>query len=182
MLSSARVVVYALQALFGFIAMSCFASVARFQAKWNVGPSPLSGFAVIVSVTTWILSLFMLVVAEVYERKQILVGLALALEGVGVRIALTGGAALLNFLAAIIATISVWSQPGCKDPTNDPHSGDRDVGFQLGLRGWCNTKGAGAVFFWLAFILWASSLWSAVRSWRKVATVDQESVYNLPHP
>jgi len=48
-------------------------------------------------------------------------------------------------------TISAWTQPGCKNPDNDPHAEPLGDDFKNGLPGWCNTKKAGAVFLWLAF-------------------------------
>ena len=47
-------------------------------------------------------------------------------------------------------TISAWTEPGCKDPSKDPNASKGD-GFKNGLDGWCSTKKAGAIFFWLAF-------------------------------
>lgn len=49
-----------------------------------------------------------------------------------------------------VVTISAWTEPGCKDPNKDPNASKGD-GFKNGLSGWCSTKKAGAVFFWLAF-------------------------------
>jgi hypothetical protein len=49
-----------------------------------------------------------------------------------------------------IVTISAWTEPGCKNPDNDPNAKLGDA-FKSGLDGWCSTKKAGAVFFWLAF-------------------------------
>lgn len=55
-----------------------------------------------------------------------------------------------------IVTISVSVEPGCKDATTDPNAGlGKD--FQAGLDGWCATKRAAAVFFWLAFFFWVAS-------------------------
>jgi hypothetical protein len=47
-------------------------------------------------------------------------------------------------------TISAWTEPGCKNPDNDPNAKLGDS-FKNGLDGWCSTKKAGAVFFWFAF-------------------------------
>lgn len=67
---------------------------------------------------------------------------------------------LRNSLFRFITTISAWTEPGCKNPANDPHAAN-GVDFQNGLPGWCNTKKAGAIFFWLAFGMWLLSLWQA---------------------
>lgn len=49
-----------------------------------------------------------------------------------------------------ITTISAWTEPGCKNADNDPHASLGDS-FKNALPGWCSTKKAGAIFFWLAF-------------------------------
>lgn len=49
-----------------------------------------------------------------------------------------------------IVTISAWTEPGCKNPDNDPNQ-DKGDDFKKGLDGWCSTKKAAGVFFWLAF-------------------------------
>jgi hypothetical protein len=55
-----------------------------------------------------------------------------------------------SLLRRFIVTISAWTEPGCKDPSKDPHN---KIGkdFQSALEGWCNTKKAAAIFLWLAF-------------------------------
>jgi len=68
--------------------------------------------------------------------------------------------------SSFITTISAWTQPGCKDPKKDPHAGDRDDGFENGLPNWCNTKRAGAIFFWLGFVFWAASFVLTVMDWK----------------
>lgn len=50
-----------------------------------------------------------------------------------------------------ISTISVWTQPGCKDPAKDPSAEEQGDPFKDGLPGWCNTKKAASIFFWIAF-------------------------------
>lgn len=46
--------------------------------------------------------------------------------------------------------LSAFTQKGCKNAANDPHAelGDK---FKEGLPGWCRTKKAGSMFFWLGF-------------------------------
>lgn len=50
-----------------------------------------------------------------------------------------------------ITTISAWTEAGCKNAKNDPNAKALGDDFVNGLGGWCATKKAGAVFFWLAF-------------------------------
>lgn len=56
-------------------------------------------------------------------------------------------------LAAFIVTISAWTNAGCKNPDNDKH---QDLGddYKNGLKGWCRTKKASAIFDWLAVAAW----------------------------
>lgn len=202
MIVSKPMIVFRVTQIFlNFIAMACFASVASFQAKWKVGPSGLSGFAVFVSVTSILLSLLMLLVPVVYEKYDKLARLSRALREVRVGFILNGYGSVMNLLIAFITTISAWTQPGCKDASKDPHAGDRDDGFKNGLPNWCNTKRAGAIFFWLGFVFWAASFTLTVTDWRSGKSsrprdppftrptevdddyedaVDEESAYNRP--
>ena len=83
-----------------------------------------------------------------------------------------------------ITTISAWTEPGCKNPKSDPHAKALGDNFTNGLPGWCATKKAGSIFFWLAFselllvedfllanmfgpVFWAASLTLAFLEWRK---------------
>ncbi|KAG6910106.1 hypothetical protein DXG01_013159 [Tephrocybe rancida] len=163
--SKPAIVFHASQIFFNFLAMACFASVAAFQAKWKVGPSGLSGFAIFISIAGMFLSAFMLAVPVVYEKHDKLVRLARALKEVRVGFILTGTGVVASLLISFIVTISAWTQPGCKNADNDPH---KDLGddFKKGLDGWCSTKKAGAIFFWLAFGFWAASLVLLVLDWR----------------
>lgn len=74
--------------------------------------------------------------------------------------------ALLMLVAAFIVTISAWGAPvgcliltrvltiqGCKNPDNDPHHELGDD-FKKGLKSWCTTKKASAIFDWLALGGW----------------------------
>jgi hypothetical protein len=50
-------------------------------------------------------------------------------------------------LAAFIVTISAWTAKGCKNADNDPHA-DLGDDFKNGLKQWCTTKKASAIFEW----------------------------------
>jgi len=159
------IVVHSLSTFFAFIAMCCFASVAAFQAHWKVGPSGLSGFAIFVSLFSFFLSLFMLLVPVAYEKYDKLIRLARALQEVRVGFILSGMGATLTFLLAFITTISAWTEAGCKDPSKDPNASKGDD-FKNGLSDWCNTKKAGAMFFWFAAICWVAIFIMRVLDWR----------------
>ncbi|KAG6817180.1 hypothetical protein H0H87_011882 [Tephrocybe sp. NHM501043] len=107
----------------------------------------------------------MLAVPVIYEKHDKFVRLARALKEVRVGFILTGTGVVASLLIAFIVTISAWTQPGCKDADKDPH---KDLGddFKKGLDGWCSSKKAGAIFFWLAFGFWAASLVLLVLDWR----------------
>ncbi|TFK40114.1 hypothetical protein BDQ12DRAFT_648430 [Crucibulum laeve] len=164
--SKPTIVFHTSQIFFNFLAMACFASVASFQAKWGVGPSGLTGFAIFVAVSGMLLSTFMLLVPVIYEKYDKFVRLARALKEVRVGFILTGAGTTFALLIAFIVTISAWTQPGCKNADNDPHAEDKGEDFRKGLPGWCNTKKAGAIFFWLAFAFWAASLGLLIHYWR----------------
>ena len=53
----------------------------------------------------------------------------------------------LMLLAAFIVTISAWTAKGCKNADNDPHA-DLGDDFKNGLKQWCTTKKASAIFEW----------------------------------
>lgn len=50
-----------------------------------------------------------------------------------------------------VVTISAWTQPGCKDAKKDPSAESNGDAFKKALPGWCITKKAAAIFFWIAF-------------------------------
>ncbi|KAG6861238.1 hypothetical protein C0995_002360 [Termitomyces sp. Mi166 len=163
--SKPAIVFHSSQIFFNFLAMACFASVASFQAKWKVGPSGLTGFALFISIMGMFLSAFMLAVPVVNEKHDKLTRLARALKEVRVGFILTGIGVAASLLISFIVTISAWTEPGCKNPDNGPH---KDLGddFKKGLDGFCSSKKAGAIFFWLAFGFWAASLVLLVLDWR----------------
>ncbi|KAF5370461.1 hypothetical protein D9615_009776 [Tricholomella constricta] len=163
--SKPTIVFHSSQIFFNFLAMACFASVAAFQARWKVGPSGLSGFALFISIAGMFLSAFMLLIPVLYEKYDKFVRLARALKEVRVGFILTGTGTTASLLIAFIVTISAWTQPGCKNPDNDPHE-DLGDDFKKGLDGWCSTKKAAAIFFWLAFAFWLASFILLILDWR----------------
>jgi len=164
--SKPTIIFHTSQIFFNFLAMACFASVASFQAKWHVGPSGLTGFALFVTIAGMFLSAFMVLTPVLYEKYDKFVRLARALKEVRVAFILTGTGTTFSILIAFIVTISAWTQPGCKNPDNDPHGEENGDDFKKNLPGWCNTKKAGAVFLWLVFGFWAASLVYLILQWR----------------
>ncbi|CAL1715941.1 unnamed protein product [Somion occarium] len=193
------IVFHASQAFFNFLALCCFASAAAFQARNHVGPSGLSGFAIFISIAGILFSLFMLLTPVIYEKYDKGARLARALKELRVEFILSSTGLAVSLLIAFITTISAWTQPGCKDPNRDPHA-DKGDDFKNGLDGFCNTKKAGAVFFWLAFVFWVATFAMTILDWRNgkssrprdppfthpeipaeyVSQEDEESLYNPP--
>ncbi|EPQ54314.1 hypothetical protein GLOTRDRAFT_116863 [Gloeophyllum trabeum ATCC 11539] len=164
--SKPAIIFHASQVFFNFLAMACFASVAAFQARFHVGPSGLSGFALFVSVAGIFMSTFLLLVPVLYEKYDKFTRLARALKEVRVGFILSGAGTAVSLLIAFITTISAWTEPGCKNAKNDPHAKEGGDDFVNGLPGWCSTKKAGAIFFWLAFGFWTASLVLTFLDWR----------------
>ncbi|KAF5341866.1 hypothetical protein D9611_001677 [Ephemerocybe angulata] len=164
--SKPSIIAYSGQIFFNFLSMACYASLAAFQAKYGVGPSGLSGFAIFVSIAGILLSSFMLLVPVAYERYDKFVQLARTLKEVRVSFILTGTGTTFSLLIAFISTISAWTQPGCKDAAKDPSAEEKGDDFKNGLPGWCNTKKAASIFFWLAFVFWAASVTLLIIDWR----------------
>jgi len=164
--SKPTIVAHSSQIFFNLIAMACFAGVASFQAKWGVGPSGLTGFALFVTIATMLLSAFMLSIPVVYEKHDKFVRLARALKEVRVSFILTGVGLTFSLLIAFSVTISAWTEPGCKNAKNDPNAKAKGDDFVNGLPGWCITKKAGGIFLWLAFGSWCASMALLIMDWR----------------
>ena len=129
----------------------------------------LTGFALFISIASMLLSAFMLSIPVVYEKYDKFVRLARALKEVRVSFILTGVGLTFSLLIALVGfcalqfilklalyfrfsvTISAWTEPGCKNANNDPNAEAKGDDFVNGLPGWCITKKAGSIFFWLAF-------------------------------
>jgi len=165
-ISKPAIVFHAFQIFFVFLAMCCFAAVASFQAKWGVGPSGLSGFAIFISIFALIDSAFLLAIPVMYEKYDKAIRLARALREHRVQFILTGAGIVTIFLISFITTISAWTEPGCKDPATDPNASLGDE-YKSELPGWCQTKEAGAVFFWLGTIFYGASFALTFLDWRK---------------
>jgi len=166
-ISKPAIVFHAAQIFLSFIAMCCFASVASFQAHWKIGPSALSGFAVFCGVTNIFLALFLVLVPVIYDKYNKLATMARALRELRVAFILTGAGLAEVVLAAFIGTISAWTEPGCKNPDNDPNAKNGGDAYKRALPGWCQTKKAGCIFFWISTMFWIASFVLIVLDWRE---------------
>jgi len=163
--SKPAIVFHTIQIFFSFLAMACFASVAGFQAKWKVGPSGLTGFAIFTSIIDMFLSLFLLLIPVIYDKYDKFNRLARALKEDRVAFILVGTGLISMLFISFIVTISAFTEPGCKNPDNDPHAKLGDD-FKNGLSGWCDTKKAGAIFLWLTTVAWIASAVHTFFEWR----------------
>ncbi|KAF7312174.1 WD-REPEATS-REGION domain-containing protein [Mycena indigotica] len=166
--SKPMIVFHTSQAFFNFLAMCCFASVAAFQAKWNVGPSGLSGLAIFLSLTGIFLPLFMLLVPVAYERYDKVIRLARALKEVRVGFILTGTG---TTFALLIAQVFIFSlsplQDSLKLASRLPYLHSPNPAAKMQIKTRMQTKGMLSSRDYLAaFIFWAASLTLLVLDWR----------------
>jgi len=110
--------------------------------------------------------MFMLLVPVIYDKYDRLVKLARAIREDRIHFILSSTGLILLLLISFITTISAFTEPGCKDASKDP-SASLGKQFQLELPGWCQTKKAGAVFFWFAFISWGATFFVVIKEWRE---------------
>ncbi|UOH82041.1 hypothetical protein LQV05_004724 [Cryptococcus neoformans] len=82
-------------------------------------------------------------------------------------------------LAAFIVTISAWTEKGCKNSSNDPHS-DLGDSYKNGLRNWCKTKKASAIFDWLSSIAWSTLLILTIITFRRQQKANHKELIVLP--
>ncbi|KAE8543463.1 hypothetical protein D1P53_000177 [Cryptococcus gattii VGV] len=82
-------------------------------------------------------------------------------------------------LAAFIVTISAWTEKGCKNPSNDPHS-DLGDSYKSGLQNWCKTKKASAIFDWFSSIAWSSLLVLTILAFRREQKANRRELMVLP--
>jgi hypothetical protein len=116
-----------------------------------------------------VLSTVMLLVPVIYDKYNKLARLARAMRELRVSFILAISGCIWLLLISFITVISAFTQPGCKDPQNDPHEKLGDD-FKAQLPGWCRTKRAGSIFFWFAFAAWLATLGLAIKEWRSGKT------------
>jgi hypothetical protein len=121
--SKPAIVFHVAQVFFNFLAMCCFASVAAFQAKWDVGPcefsasasfvqkkhshsnlfaAGLTGFAIFISIVGILLAAVMLLVPVISEKYDKLTRLARGMQEVRVGFILAGTGTAVNLLLACV--------------------------------------------------------------------------------
>ncbi|KAF5382012.1 hypothetical protein D9615_004185 [Tricholomella constricta] len=153
--SKPTIVFHSSQIFFNFLAMACFASVAAFQARWKVGPSGLSGFALFISIAGMFLSAFMLLIPVLYEKYDKFVRLARALKEVRVGFILTGTGTTASLLIAPVARTLTTIRTRTSATT-----------LRRASMAGAARKKAAAIFFWLAFAFWLASFILLILDWR----------------
>nr|XP_018259072.1 uncharacterized protein I303_08615 [Kwoniella dejecticola CBS 10117]OBR81230.1 hypothetical protein I303_08615 [Kwoniella dejecticola CBS 10117] len=141
---------------FAFLAICTMGAVAGFQAKW-FSVSGGTGFVLFLLLLSFLLSAFLMIVPIVYDRWDRLKSPARFLGQTRSTFILHAFGTFLMLLSAFIVTISAWTAKGCKNPDDDPHA-DLGDDFKNGLKDWCTTKKASAIFDWFAFGAWAALL------------------------
>nr|XP_019047949.1 hypothetical protein I302_04569 [Kwoniella bestiolae CBS 10118]OCF26879.1 hypothetical protein I302_04569 [Kwoniella bestiolae CBS 10118] len=155
-LPKSHLIIHVVAIFFTFLAICTTGAVAGFQAKW-VGVSGGTGFVLFLLLLSFILSVFLLVVPIVYDRWDRLKRPAQFLNQTRSTFILHAFGTFLMLLSAFIVTISAWTSKGCKNPDDDPNA-DLGDDFKDGLKDWCTTKKASAIFDWFSFGAWAALL------------------------
>ncbi|OCF40260.1 hypothetical protein I317_05954 [Kwoniella heveanensis CBS 569] len=155
-LPKAHLIIHVVAIFFTFLAICTMGAVAGFQAKW-FSVSGGTGFVIFCLLLSFILSAFLLAVPIVYDRWDRLKRPAQFLHQTRSTFILHAFGTFLALLCAFIVTISAWTAKGCKNADDDPHA-DLGDDFKSGLKDWCTTKKASAIFDWFSFGAWAALL------------------------
>ncbi|WVQ93296.1 hypothetical protein IAU59_000364 [Kwoniella sp. CBS 9459] len=155
-LPKAHLIIHVVAIFFTFLAICTMGAVAGFQSKW-FSVSGGTGFVIFCLVLLFILSAFLMVVPIVYDRWDRLKRPAQFLNQTRSTFILHAFGTFLALLCAFIVTISAWAAKGCKNAEDDPHA-DLGDDFKNGLKDWCTTKKASAIFDWFSFGAWAALL------------------------
>ncbi|KAL1406041.1 hypothetical protein Q8F55_007724 [Vanrija albida] len=154
-ITRAQIVIHGAVMFLTFIAICTMGAVAGFQSKWLKTVSGGTGFTLFLLLLSFILSCILLTIPIVYDRWDRLKRSAQFLSQPRSKLILGIFGAILMLIAAFIVTISAWGAKGCKNPDNDPHEKLGDD-FKHGLKGWCTTKKASAIFDWFALGGWGA--------------------------
>nr|XP_019009744.1 uncharacterized protein I206_05304 [Kwoniella pini CBS 10737]OCF48525.1 hypothetical protein I206_05304 [Kwoniella pini CBS 10737] len=155
-LPKTHLVIHVVAIFFTFLAICTMGAVAAFQSKW-FSVSGGTGFVLFLLLLAFLLSAFLMIVPIVYDRWDKLKSPARFLGQTRSTFILHAFGTFLLLLCAFIVTISAWTAKGCKNADNDPHA-DLGDDFKNGLKDWCTTKKASAIFDWLAFGAWTALL------------------------
>ncbi|WWD21095.1 hypothetical protein CI109_105576 [Kwoniella shandongensis] len=155
-LPRAHLIIHVVAIFFTFLAICTMGAVASFQSKW-FSTSGGTGFTIFLLLLSFLLSAFLLLVPIIYDRWDRLKRPAQFLAQTRTTFILHTFGTFTVLLAAFIVTISAWTAKGCKNADNDPHA-SLGNGYKDGLKQWCTTKKASAIFDWFAFGAWTALL------------------------
>ncbi|WWC91316.1 uncharacterized protein L201_006259 [Kwoniella dendrophila CBS 6074] len=155
-LPRAHLILHVVAIFFAFLAICTMGAVAGYQAKW-LKVSGGTGFVIFLLILAFLLSAFLMVVPIVYDRWDRLKRPAQFLNQTRSTFILHAFGTFLMLLCSFIVTISAWTAKGCKNADNDPHA-DLGDSYKDGLKDWCTTKKASAIFDWFSFGAWAALL------------------------
>ncbi|WVF65656.1 hypothetical protein IAT40_000387 [Kwoniella sp. CBS 6097] len=155
-LPKAHLIIHVVAIFFTFLAICTMGAVAGFQAKW-FAVSGGTGFVIFCLLLLFLLSAFLMVVPIVYDRWDRFKRPAQFLNQTRSTFILHAFGTFMSLLCAFIVTISAWTAKGCKNADDDPHA-DLGDDFKSGLKDWCTTKKASAIFDWFSFGAWAALL------------------------
>lgn len=161
-----------------FIAVCTMGAVAGFQAKW-FSVSGGTGFVLFLLLLSFSLTVILMVVPIVYDRWDKLKRPAQFLAQTRSTLILHAFGTFLMLLAAFIVTISAWTEKGCKNSSNDPHS-DLGDSYKSGLQNWCKTKKASAIFDWFSSIAWSILLVLTIITFRRQQKTNHRDLIVLP--
>lgn len=153
------------QVFFLLITTFIYIAIASFQKKWKVGPSGLTGLAIFVLVQGLLHALALLLVPQIYERTDMLRGLARTIRLTRIQFIVYGTQTGLALILSLVATISAYTG-GCKDHSADPHHDNKEYIDHMG--GFCRNKRAAAAFWWFSFLTLAVSLGIVFKSWYSI--------------
>ncbi|OWT38574.1 hypothetical protein C362_03540 [Cryptococcus neoformans Bt1] len=177
-LQRSHIILHSATMFFTFIAVCTMGAVAGFQAKW-LSVSGGTGFVLFLLLLSFSLTVTLMVVPIVYDRWDKLKRPAQFLAQTRSTLILHAFGTFLMFLAAFIVTISAWTEKGCKNSSNDPHS-DLGDSYKNGLRNWCKTKKASAIFDWLSSIAWSTLLILTIITFRRQQKANHKELIVLP--
>ncbi|KAL0247631.1 hypothetical protein I308_103708 [Cryptococcus tetragattii IND107] len=177
-LPRSHIILHSVAMFFTFIAVCTMAAVAGFQAKW-FSVSGGTGFVLFLLLLSLFLTIILTIVPIVYDRWDRLNRPAQFLAQTRSTLILHAFGTLLMLLAAFIVTISAWTEKGCKNPSNDPHS-DLGDSYKSGLQNWCKTKKASAIFDWFSSIAWSILLILTILAFRREQKANRRELMVLP--
>ncbi|KAK4700109.1 hypothetical protein P7C70_g6142, partial [Phenoliferia sp. Uapishka_3] len=163
--SPLNITLRALQTFLPFINLCIYIGIAVFQKHWGVGVSFLTGLSLFMNAQSLLHGALFLSTPLLYERLLFLRGVARGLRQIRIGIIVNGCQTALMLIMGLATTVSA-NTGGCKNASSDEHA-DLD-GYTDAMGPFCRNKRAGAAFFWLNFLAWATTLGLILLAWFKI--------------